>query len=280
MSLNAILLIDPFRNLLNAYRMVLEEEKYPVETVLNLKEAYELLIKKQYCVIITEYIPPFETTDYLIKWVKEKTPETYIVMVSSAFVDEKTYEKLFDIGVDDFILKPYSPEKILVHVKKGLKLRNLILRTRQLEKMNILEPVTERVQGVVFNQIFFKKCLRQEFKRAKRHQHALSLLLLQLPVEKDRSDLFERFYIELLRIVRKSTREEDIVGRDDGDIGILLPETDENGSKALMERLLNLIKGDPSLKSDEVLKPYVETLCFRSFTYPDQFTLPESLSAF
>jgi PleD family two-component response regulator len=280
MSLNAILLIDPFRNLLNAYRMVLEEEKYPVETVLNLKEAYELLIKKQYCVIITEYIPPFETTEYLIKWVKEKTPETYIVMVSSAFVDEKTYEKLFDIGVDDFILKPYSPEKILVHVKKGLKLRNLILRTRQLEKMNILEPVTEHVQGVVFNPIFFKKCLRQEFKRAKRHQHALSLLLLQLPVEKDRSDLFERFYIELLRIVRKSTREEDIVGRHDGEIGILLPETDEIGSKALMERLLNLIKGDPSLKSYEVLKPYVETLSFRTFTYPDQFTLPESLSAF
>ena len=280
MSLNAILLIDPFRNLLNAYRMVLEEEKYPVETVLNLKEAYELLIKKQYCVIITEYIPPFETTEYLIKWVKEKTPETYIVMVSSAFVDEKTYEKLFDIGVDDFILKPYSPEKILVHVKKGLKLRNLILRTRQLEKMNILEPVTEHVQGVVFNPMFFKKCLRQEFKRAKRHQHALSLLLLQLPVAKDRSDLFERFYIELLRIVRKSTREEDIVGRHDGEIGILLPETDEIGSKALMERLLNLIKGDPSLKSYEVLKPYVETLSFRTFTYPDQFTLPESLSAF
>jgi PleD family two-component response regulator len=182
--------------------------------------------------------------------------------------------------VDDFILKPYSPEKILVHVKKGLKLRNLILRTRQLEKMNILEPVTEHVQGVVFNPMFFKKCLRQEFKRAKRHQHALSLLLLQLPVEKDRRDLFERFYIELLRIVRKSTREEDIVGRHDGDIGILLPETDEIGSKALMERLLNLIKGDPSVKSYEVLKPYVETLSFRTFTYPDQFTLPESLSAF
>jgi PleD family two-component response regulator len=280
MSLNSILLIDPFRNLLNAYRMVLEEEKYPVETALNLVEAYELFNKKQYSVIITEYIPPFETTDCLIKWVKEKTPETYIIMVSSAFVDEKAYEDLFEIGVDDFILKPYSPEKILVHIKKGLKLRNLILRSRQLERMNALEPVTEHVQGVVFNPIFFKKCLRQELKRTKRHQHALSLLLLQLPVEEEKGDFFDRFYIQLLRIVRKSTREEDIVGRHDGEIGILLPETDEIGSKALMERLLNLIKGDPSLKSYEVLKPYVETLSFRTFTYPDQFTLPESLSAF
>jgi PleD family two-component response regulator len=260
--------------------MVLEEERYLVETALNLKEAYELFNEKQYCVIITEYIPPFETTEYLIKWVKEKTPETYIIMVSSAFVDEKTYENLFDIGVDDFILKPYSPAKILVHIKKGLKLRNLILRTRQLERMNALEPATEHVQGVVFNPIFFKKCLRQELKRAKRHQHALSLLLLPLPAEEKKSDLLDRFYIELLGIVRKSTREEDIVGRHNGDIGILLPETDEIGSRALTERLLNLIKGDPSLKSYDVLKPYVETLSFRTFTYPDQFTLPESLGAF
>ena len=126
MSVHSILLIDPFKNLLNAYRMVLEEEKYSVETALNLKEAYEFLNKKEYCVIITEYIPPFETTDYLIKWAKGKTPETYIIVVSSAFVDEKTYGNLFDIGVDDFILKPYSPEKILVHVRKGLKLRDLI----------------------------------------------------------------------------------------------------------------------------------------------------------
>jgi len=47
-----------------------------------------------------------------------------------------------------------------------------------------------------------------------------------------------------------------------------------------MERLLDLIKGAPSFKSDEVLRPYVETLSFRTFTYPDQFTLPESLGTF
>lgn len=280
MSLNSVLLIDPFKNLLNAYRMILEEEKYLVDTALNLKEAYELFKRRQYCVIITEYVPPFETADYLIKWVKEKTPETYIIVVTSAFVDEKTYENLFEIGADDFILKPYSPEKILVHIKKGLKLRNLILRMHRLERMNVLELITEHVQGVVFNPIFFKKCLRQELKRAKRHQHALSLLLLQLPEDGKIGDLFDRFYIKLVRIVRKSTREEDIVGRDNGDIGILLPETDEIGSRALMERLLKLMKGDPSLKSDIDLKPYVETLSFRSFTYPDQFTLPGFLGTF
>ena len=41
MPKNSILLIDPFKNLLNAYRLILEEEDYRVETALNLKEAYQ-----------------------------------------------------------------------------------------------------------------------------------------------------------------------------------------------------------------------------------------------
>jgi len=44
MTHHRILLIDPSKNFLNAYRMVLEEEKYSVETALNLKDAYQLFI--------------------------------------------------------------------------------------------------------------------------------------------------------------------------------------------------------------------------------------------
>ena len=92
-----ILLIDPFKNLLNAYRFILEEENYSVETALNLKDAYELFKIREYSVIITEYIPPFETTDRMIQSMKKKAPETFIIIVSNAAVDEKTYEKLFTI---------------------------------------------------------------------------------------------------------------------------------------------------------------------------------------
>ena len=274
-----ILLIDPFKNLLNAYRFILEEESYSVETALNLKDAYELFKKRQYSVIITEYIPPFETTDYMIEWVKRKTPETYIIVVSNALIDEKTYEKLFAIGADDFILKPYSPDKILVHVKKGLKQRDLIIKVKEFERLSMLEPITKEIQGFIFNAIFLRTCLRHEIKKAKRHHRPFSLLLIEMPTEEKMGDRFYNFYIELLRIVRKYTREEDMVGRDNGEIGIILPETDQIGSQVLMQRLLNLIHAHPPFKSDDVLKPYIQTLSFQSFTYPDQFAIPESLKA-
>jgi PleD family two-component response regulator len=272
-----ILLIDPFKNLLNAYRIILEEENYWVETALNLKDAYELFKKRQYSVIITEYCPPFDMTDDMIQWVKKNSPEVYIIMVTNAAVDEKTYEKLFDIGVDDFILKPYSPEKILVHVKKGLKQKDLILKMQELERLSLLEPITKEIQGLIFNTIFFKSCLRQEIKKAKRHHHPFSLLLLQMPTKEKIGDRFDSFYMELVKIVKRYTREEDMVGKSNEEIGIILPETDQIGSQALIQRLLNLIYTHPQFKSDDALRPHIQTLSFQCFTYPDQFAIPESL---
>ena len=277
MSDNRILLVDPFKNLLNAYRIILEDEKYLVETTSSLKDAYELLYEGQYSVIITEYIPPFETTEYMIQWVKEKSAVTYIIMVSNAFVDERTYERLFAIGLDDFILKPYSPDKVLVHIKKGLRQRDLMIKMKEFERLSVLEPVTKEIRGFIFNAIYLKTCLRQEIKKAKRHHRLFSLLLIQMPTEEKMGDRFYNFYVELVRIFRKYTREEDMVGKNNGEIGIILPETDQIGSQALIQRLLNLVHTDPQFSSDDVWKAYVQTLSFQSFTYPDQFAIPESL---
>jgi DNA-binding response OmpR family regulator len=279
MSDNRILLVDPFKNLLNAYRIILEDEKYLVETASSLKDAYGLLYEGQYSVIITEYIPPFETTEYMIQWVKGKSAETYIIMVSNAFVDERTYERLFAIGLDDFILKPYSPDKVLVHIKKGLRQRDLMIKMKEFERLSVLEPVTKEIRGFIFNEIYLKTCLRQEIKKAKRHHRLFSLLLIQMPTEEKMGDRFYNFYVELVRIFRKYTREEDMVGKNNGEIGIILPETDQIGSQALIQRLLNLIHTDPQFSSDDVWKAYAQTLSFQSFTYPDQFAIPESLKA-
>lgn len=271
---NRILLVDPFENLVNAYRIILEEEEYVVETALTVQEAYELLRNRQYSVIITEYIPPFETTEYMIESVKKKSPETHIIMVSSAFVDEETYERLFSKGLDDFILKPYSPEKILVHIRKGFRQRDLI---QKLQKLEGLEAAVKENQQMIFNSDFFKKCLRQEFKRAKRHHRPFSLLLLPLPTKGEMGDRFDHFYIQIMKMIRRNTREEDMIGKNNGEIGIILPETDQIGSKVLVQRLLELIKNHTPFKSDDTLEQFAQSLYFQSFTYPNEFSLPDSL---
>ena len=276
MSENWILLIDPFRNLVNAYRLILEGQGYFVESAKNLNEAIQKLSTRPYSVILTEYFPPFEETYLMIQRVKQSHPETSVMMITNAIIDEASYEKLFDAGLDDIVFKPYSPEKIIVHVKKGLRLRDLILRKRELENLAATSPHVA-VTELNLTPLYFTKCLRQELKRAKRHQHPLSLVLIEIPNPRNLADQLETLFLELAKILRKRIREEDIMGRDNGHFGILLPETDQTGSKAVVRRLSDLVQTHPSLQSDKMLRPLVKKLSFRSFSYPEEFVIPESL---
>ncbi len=279
MSDRWVLLLDPFRNLLNTYRMILEGEKYSVETAVNVEKALDRFSIRHYSVFITEYLYPLEDTCRMIQWVKRNAPETYIIMVTEADIDETTYETLFDIGLDDLLLKPYPPEKVLVHIKKGIRQRDLLLKKQEFEKQSPLDPVAQQVKQPIFNPDYFRKCLRQELKRARRHGHPLSLLLLRIPPEEILGDRLENFCVELAKLLRIYTREEDLVGRENGDFGILLPETNQEGSGAVVKRLSHLIQNHPAFNMDEFLRPIIEALSFLTFTYPERFVVPESLRA-
>jgi PleD family two-component response regulator len=274
---NWILLVDPFKNLLNAYRMILEGEKYGVDTAGNHEEAYAQFDAREYSTVIIEYFPPYEDTCQIIRWMKEKRPEGYILMVTNMTIGEADYGKLFSLGLYDLILKPYSPEKILVHIQKGLRQRELILRKQELEKQNVFDPCSPKVKRSIFNQEFFQRCLRQEMKRAKRHGHSLSIVLVKVPAE-EKKDPFDNFCNEMARILRSYVREEDIVGRENGSFEILLPETDQAGSRALLQRLSSLIEKYPPFNSDDALKSFLQTLSLQAFTYPEILGLPKSLS--
>ena len=274
-----VLLIDPFKNLLTAYRMILEAEGYQVETASDPDEALDRFVARRYSVILTEYFQPFGETARMIKWLKEKAPETYLMVVTEAIVDDHTYEKLFAIGVDDLIPKPSSPEKILAHMRKGFERRDLMLKKQELEARSFLDPMTREAESFVFNSSYFRKCFRQEVKRAKRHNHPLSILLVRIPSKEKVGDRFVSFYQELAKILRGYVREEDFVGRENGSFGVILPETDQPGSKVLLKRLVDLIQNHPDFRSDELLKPIIKALSVQSFTYPEEFAIPESLRA-
>ena len=277
-SPNRVLLIDPSKDIINAYRMILELENFGVDVASDLKEASQRFSIRDYSVVIMEYFPPFEDTCQFIWRMKQIRQEIYIVMVTETTIEEIDYEKIFSMGLDDLILKPYSAEKILVHIQKGLRQRELILKKQELEKQSVFDPSTPRVQKVIFNQGFFKRCFRQEVKRAKRHGHALSLVLVRIPPFEKMKDPFDNFCTEMARIIRTYVREEDIVGRENGSFEILLPETDQAGSRALLQRLSRLIQKHPPFQADESLKPFVQNLSFQAFTYPEVLGIPPSLS--
>jgi PleD family two-component response regulator len=268
-----ILLVDPFRNLLNAYKIILSEQGFHIETAESPREFSQKLPLRHYSVILTEYFPPFEETFIMIQKVKRVHPEAPIVMITHAQIDEATYEKLFEAGLDDIIFKPYSPEKILVHVRKALRQRDLIQRTQALFQ----RPEAVTTPDLNLHPRTFKKSLRQELKRSKRHKHPLSLLLLDFTAQEGRRDRLEIFFAVLAKMLRRAIREEDILGKENGSFSILLPETDQTGSQAVSERLSTLVRNHPPFEADKSMKILAKTLSIRSFSYPEKFAIPSSL---
>ncbi len=275
MGPHSILLIDPFKNLINAYRMILEAEGYVVESAFNLEEAKVSINRDQHSVIIIEYIYPYEATEEFIHKVKESSPEIYILMVANAIIDGETFKRLFTNGVDDFILKPYSADWILVLINKGLKQRELILNLRELKRFHPFHPISHQMNEWIFNRDFFYKTLQKELNRAKRHHYPISLVLIKTSGEE--KEPLERFLKELLHLIRKHTRAEDLLSRNNGEITLLLPETDEAGCQSLLKRLYQLLEAYPKFQSDQSLSLFAKNVSFQPLNLPDQLYLLEPL---
>jgi PAS domain S-box-containing protein len=90
-----------------------------VDIATNGKEALDLLKKNHYDILITDLVMPELDGFELIKIVKEKYPEIYIVVLS-AFFDTDTLLQMIYLGVDGFLIKPINLDNFLKIMKKVL----------------------------------------------------------------------------------------------------------------------------------------------------------------
>jgi DNA-binding response OmpR family regulator len=272
-----LLLVDPYKNLLHAYHILFEEEGLSVQTAASLEEARSNLKRRSYAIILAELLMP--EADSLVFWkeIKSRHPETYLILLTDALVDEEGYERLFNAGVDDLFIKPFPPKKLLVHVRRGLRQRALILQQRKQDKLALMDPISLTLEQVILGTDYFKRCFRQELKRAKRHQDPLSLILVKTSKPENELEDQEEFLLEVAKLLRSVTREEDIIGRENGGFGILLYKTDQQGSKLLIARLSHLIQDHLPLRK-EIYRSLLSGLKFDPFTIPDNSRIPKPFS--
>jgi len=276
-SENSLLLVDPYQNLLHAYRILFEQVGLPVETAGNLEEAQRSLKDKEYALVMAELFLPDLKGLHFWQETKISYPETYLILMTDAQVDEEGYERIFNSGADDLIIKPFPPEKLLVHVRRGLQHRASILRQKKMAQLTLLDPICVAQDLIILNHDYFKRCFRQEMKRARRHQDPLSLVIIKAETVGLERDGKKDFLTEMAQLLSRSTREEDVIGRENGGFGILLYKTGHEGSRVLEQRLSNLIQNHRPFQSER-LQSLVENLQIQSFTYPEQWKVPEPFS--
>jgi DNA-binding response OmpR family regulator len=134
MPKETILILDKEFHTQWTLKTLLETEKYIVLAVDSIERALQNFQEFEVSGLITEYRIDYTPTPEIIRELKKNFPELYVMMVTYENLEEKEYMKIMSSGIDDFFLKPISGEKILIHLRKGLRLRRILLQKKRLEQ--------------------------------------------------------------------------------------------------------------------------------------------------
>jgi len=170
------------------------------------------------------------------------------VIATSAKADREQKLKAFELGADDWLNKPFDGEELLARVHRLLKLRRkidqLLAEGAELERISLTDSLTQ-----LHNHRFFQERLQEEFRRAQRYDDPVSLILADLDHFKSINDKFghvvgDQVLREVAQILKKSTRETDLLARYGGEeFAVILPKTHLSGSLTVAERVMKDLGG-------------------------------------
>lgn len=124
----------------------------------------------------------------------------------------------------------------------GLVIENLRL-VEKIRQQSVEDQLTK-----TFNRRYFTQKVKEEFRRAKRYERELCILVIDVDKFKFYNDTYGHLQGDILlsevaKIFRQNTREQDIICRYGGDeFVILFPETDEESGWMKAERLRRMVE--------------------------------------
>lgn len=117
-----ILVVDDEERIRRLIRMYLERDEFIVEEAENGHVALEMALEKNYDVILLDVMMPemdgIEMCEELRK--DKNTP----VIMLTAKGEESNRVQGFEVGADDYIVKPFSPREVVLRVKAVLRRTN------------------------------------------------------------------------------------------------------------------------------------------------------------
>jgi len=115
------LLVDDDEFYRSALKTAFSEKKYYMQTAASEEEGLKALEAENFDIIIINFDLPGMSSLEFLKKVMGSYPHVITILIS-AFRDEETISRTFEIGVDDFLQKPFSLKTLFatlaVHIRK------------------------------------------------------------------------------------------------------------------------------------------------------------------
>ncbi|HXG19297.1 MAG TPA: sigma-54 dependent transcriptional regulator [Methylomirabilota bacterium] len=155
---STLLIVDDERSIRVGLKGLLTKEGYEVNVAENGEEALKLLEGQAFALVLTDLRMPGIDGLSLLKKIKEKHPDTAVMMMT-AYGSEKIAVEAMKAGAHDYIVKPFDNDEVKILVRQALEQSALRREVRQLRERldtafrfeNILgaSPAMQRVCDVV-----------------------------------------------------------------------------------------------------------------------------------
>ena len=117
--MNKILIVDDEEKIVEVLKEYALHEGFIVHTAFDGEEAVKKAKRNSYDCIVIDIMMPKMNGYEAVREIK-KTENTPILMVSAR---SEEYDKLlgFELGIDDYIVKPFSPKEVMARIRAVIK---------------------------------------------------------------------------------------------------------------------------------------------------------------
>jgi diguanylate cyclase (GGDEF)-like protein len=232
-----LLLVDDEDVNLYALKLVLESRGYNCVTATNGVDALRAAEEKNPDAILLDIQMPVMDGYEVCRRLKqnETTAAIPLLFLTARYRDHLEVAKGLDLGANDYVTKPFSPQELLARVGVMVRLRNAEEKTRK-------ESQTDDLTGL-HNRRFLQIRLDQELHRAVRASGMISCILLDIDHFKTINDGHGHaagdFVLSgVAQIMRQHIRKSDLAVRYGGDEFLLiLFDNDKQGAVRVAERI-------------------------------------------
>jgi two-component system, cell cycle response regulator len=148
-------------------------ERYQTLATSDGREALKHILADHFDILLTDLDMPGLNGEELCREIREaKLPHYVYILILSANVEDEKVAAGLRAGADDFLRKPVAPVELVARLRNATRVIHLM---REQRRNSITDELTQ-----LYNRRYLTTQLRYETFRAKRYQHALSVLVFDL----------------------------------------------------------------------------------------------------
>lgn len=220
-----ILLVEDQKSIADVVIALFESYQATIDHVTYLSEAKEKFNTNNYDLVITDfYLKDKETGDDVINFVrgfKDGTKSNIPILVVSSEADQTKRTALLRNGANDFIIKPYDEDELVVRASNLIKNKKVQEQAKKQQEELVKLAMTDQLTEL-YNRHSLFDIGPKYLSDARRHKFSVSLLVIDLDHFKNVNDTHGHAVGDVVlkavgQVLNDNCRNEDFVARFGGE---------------------------------------------------------------